>query len=55
MKTITKLSKLFFYFVVYITFTYTALSDESHHERSALVTFSGSSEGLYHKLVGFWL
>lgn len=41
--------------IMYITFTHTALSDESHHQRSALVTLSGSIEGLYHKLVSFWL
>ena len=38
-----------------LTFTCAALSDESHHQRGALVTLSGSVERLHHKLMGFRL
>lgn len=38
-----------------LTFTRTALSDESHHQRRALATFSGCSEGLHNKLMRLWL
>lgn len=41
---------------VILTFTGAALTDKSHHERGALITFGGNREGLHNKLVrlGLW-
>lgn len=41
---------------LYLTFTCAALSDKPHHQRCALVTFGGNSEGLHTKLMclGLW-
>lgn len=39
-----------------LTFTCAALPDKPHHQRCALITFGGNSEGLHTKLMclGLW-